>query len=132
MLHSLVDWRRLRTIEVDLGSGSLSLPIHLIDPGLRQRNSTAEARRLSGRAAKAPTTALASAIIPGMELHAHVRLSGDRDGEYLITEERPDGSLTLVPDTSFEAIRKRLGTEPGTLAEFEAEHGPVQPPDGEG
>ncbi len=39
---------------------------------------------------------------------------------------------TLVPDTSFEAIRKRLGTEPATLAEFEAEFGPVQPPDGEG
>jgi hypothetical protein len=63
---------------------------------------------------------------------AHVRLSGDRDGEYVVTEERPDGSLTLVPDTSIEAIRKRLGTEPGTLAEFEAEYGPVQPPDGEG
>ena len=52
--------------------------------------------------------------------YAHVRLSGDRDGEYVVTEERPDGSLTLVPDTSFEAIRKRLGTEPGTLADFEA------------
>lgn len=74
----------------------------------------------------------ASAIISDMELHAHVKLSGDRDGEYLITEERPDGSLTLVPDTSFDAIRKRLGTEPGTLADFEAEYGPVQPPDGEG
>jgi len=100
--------------------------------GLRQRNSTTKARRLFSRAGKGPTTALASAIILGMELHAHVKLSGDRDGEYLITEERPDGSLTLVPDTSFEAIRKRLGTEPATLAEFEAEHGPVQPPDGEG
>lgn len=73
----------------------------------------------------------ASAKIPGMEF-AHVKLSGDRAGEYVVTEERPDGSLTLVPDTSFEAIRKRLGTEPATLAEFEAEYGPVQPPDGEG
>jgi hypothetical protein len=72
-----------------------------------------------------------SAKIPGMEF-AHVKLSGDRAGEYVVTEERPDGSLTLVPDTSFEAIRKRLGTEPGTLADFEAEYGPVQPPDGEG
>lgn len=72
-----------------------------------------------------------SAKISGMEF-AHVRLSGDRAGEYVVTEERPDGSLTLVPDTSFEAIRKRLGTEPGTLADFEAEYGPVQPPDGEG
>jgi hypothetical protein len=67
-----------------------------------------------------------------MESHAHVKLSGDRAGEYVVTEERPDGSLTLVPDTSFDAIRKRLGTEPATLAEFEAEHGAVQPPDGEG
>jgi hypothetical protein len=72
-----------------------------------------------------------SAKICGMEF-AHVKLSGDRAGEYVVTEERPDGSLTLVPDTSFEAIRKRLGTEPGTLADFEAEYGPVQPPDGEG
>lgn len=72
-----------------------------------------------------------SAKIPDMEF-AHVKLSGDRAGEYVVTEERPDGSLTLVPDTSFEAIRKRLGTEPGTLADFEAEYGPVQPPDGEG
>lgn len=81
---------------------------------------------------KISTPTASSAIISGMELHAHVKLSGDRDGEYLITEERPDGSLTLVPDTSFDAIRKRLGTEPGTLAEFEAEYGPVQPSDGEG
>lgn len=77
-----------------------------------------------------PTGGL-SAKIPDMEF-AHVRLSGDRAGEYVVTEERPDGSLTLVPDTSFDAIRKRLGTEPGTLADFEAEYGPVQPPDGEG
>lgn len=63
---------------------------------------------------------------------AHVKLSGDRDGDYVVTEERSDGSLTLVPDTSFEAIRKRLGTEPATLADFEGEHGPVQPSDGEG
>lgn len=32
-----------------------------------------------------------------MELHAHVRLSGDRAGDYVVTEERADGSLTLVP-----------------------------------
>jgi hypothetical protein len=67
-----------------------------------------------------------------MERHAHVKLTGDRAGEYVVTEERADGSLTLVPDTSFTAIRKRLGTQPGTLADFETEHGAVQPPDGEG
>lgn len=37
-----------------------------------------------------------------------------------------------APDTSMEAIRERHGTEPGTLEEFEGEHGAVQPPDGEG
>jgi hypothetical protein len=76
--------------------------------------------------------ARAYGIIFHMELHAHVRLSDDRVGEYVVKDERPDGSLTLVPDTSFVAIRERLGTEPGTLAEFEAEYGPVRPPDGEG
>jgi len=43
-----------------------------------------------------------------------------------------DGSQTSALDTSFEAIRVRLGTEPATLAEFEAEYGPVHPPDSEG
>jgi hypothetical protein len=83
-------------------------------------------------AGKPPAAALASATIHNMELHAHVEFSDDRVGEYLVSEERPDGSLTLVPDTSFEAARKRLGTRPGTLADFEAEYGPVNPPDGEG
>lgn len=63
---------------------------------------------------------------------AHVTLSGDRDGDYIVAEERPDGVLVLVPDTSIEAIRKRQGLTPATLAEFESEYGPVQPPDGEG
>jgi len=42
------------------------------------------------------------------------------------------GELTLVPDTSAKAILNRLGHTPATLAEFEAEYGPVLPPDGEG
>lgn len=33
---------------------------------------------------------------------------------------------------TMEEIRRRHGTEPGTLEDFEAAHGPVQPPDGEG
>lgn len=40
--------------------------------------------------------------------------------------------LASVPDTSFEAIRKRLGTKPGTLADFEAEYDPARAPDGDG
>lgn len=71
-----------------------------------------------------------------MELHAHVKLSGDRDGEYVITDERPDGSLTLVPDTSWAAIKERSGAREATEQEWEsflAEHGPhMLPPDGEG
>jgi hypothetical protein len=39
-----------------------------------------------------------------------------------------DGLQPSAFDTSFEAIRVRLGTEPGTLAEFEAEFGPIQTP----
>jgi hypothetical protein len=46
--------------------------------------------------------------------------------------ERPDGELTLVPDTSAQAILDRLGHTQATLAEFEAEYGAVLPPDGEG
>lgn len=52
-----------------------------------------------------------SAHILGIELHAHVEFSDDRAGKYVVAAERPEGSLTLVPDTSFEAIRKRLGTD---------------------
>lgn len=68
--------------------------------------------------------------------HAHVRLSGDRAGEYVVTDERPDGSLTLVPDTSWKAIQERSGARDATAKEwqdFMAEHGEkMLPPDGEG
>jgi len=67
---------------------------------------------------------------------AHVTLSGDRAGEYVIEEERPDGRLVLVRDTGIAAIRRRGGTRamtPEESAEFWREHGPhMQPPDGEG
>ena len=62
----------------------------------------------------------------------HVTLSGDRSGDYVVIEERPDGSLVVAPDTSAEAILRRHDMTPATLEEFEAEYGPVQPPDGEG
>lgn len=62
---------------------------------------------------------------------AHVTLGGDIIGEYLVEDRRPDGRLVLVPDTGIEAIRKRHGLAPASLAEFEAEYGPVQPADGE-
>jgi hypothetical protein len=62
----------------------------------------------------------------------HVTLAGDRTGEYLIAEERPDGSLVLLPDTSVEAILDRMGARPASLEEFETEHGELGPPDAEG
>lgn len=42
-----------------------------------------------------------------------------------------DESPPQPTDTSFEAVRKRLGTEPGTWADFEVEYGPIHPPDGD-
>lgn len=68
-------------------------------------------------------------------LRNHVRLSGERAGDYVVTEERPDGSLTLVPDTSWKAIKERTGARDATKEEWESfmqEHGPnMLPPDGE-
>jgi len=61
-----------------------------------------------------------------------VKLSGDFEGPYVVEETRADGRLLVAPDTSAQAIVERLGHRPATLAEFEAEYGPVQPPDGEG
>ncbi|MGA2166101.1 MAG: hypothetical protein ABSH36_16780 [Solirubrobacteraceae bacterium] len=37
-------------------------------------------------------------------MQAHVKLSGDINGRYVVTDRRAGGELTLVPDTSAEAI----------------------------
>lgn len=70
------------------------------------------------------------------QTQAHVRLSGDRAGDYVVTDERPDGSITLAPDTSWKAIKERSGARDATKEEWEsflAEHGShMLPPDGEG
>jgi hypothetical protein len=63
---------------------------------------------------------------------AHVRLIGDRVGRYVVTDERPDGTLVLTPEDSADAVLERHGLEPASLEELEAEYGPVAPPDGEG
>jgi hypothetical protein len=67
-----------------------------------------------------------------VERASHVTVEGDVSGEYIVVEEREDGSLLLQPDTSMEAIRRRHNATSATLEEFEAEYGPLQPPDGEG
>jgi hypothetical protein len=63
---------------------------------------------------------------------ARVRLIGDRAGRYVITDERPDGTLVLTPEDSADAMLERHRLDPGTLEEFEAEFGPIAPADGEG
>lgn len=67
-----------------------------------------------------------------MAEEVHVTLSGGLHGRYVLEEKLTGGRVVLAPETSAEAILARLGHEPATLAEFEAEHGSVRPPDGEG
>jgi len=66
----------------------------------------------------------------------HVTLTGDIAGEYLIREERPDGTLVLAPETAAQASLRRLGARSATPVEFDAfvaEHGgQLLPDDGEG
>jgi hypothetical protein len=66
---------------------------------------------------------------------AHVKLSGDINGRYVVTNQRAGGELTLVPDTSWEAILERAGARdptPEEAAEFWREHEPhMLPPDDE-
>jgi hypothetical protein len=51
---------------------------------------------------------------------AHVVLSGDISGHYLVKDRRATGELTLVPDTSAEAISERAGLVDPTPEEAEA------------
>jgi hypothetical protein len=48
------------------------------------------------------------------ERAAHVKLSGDRSGDYVVVDGRDEGSLVLAPDTSMEAIRRRHNAVPAT------------------
>lgn len=70
-----------------------------------------------------------------MAKEAHVKLSGDISGRYVVTDQRAGGELTLVPDTSWEAILERSGGQEMTAeesAEFWREHEPhMLPPDDE-
>jgi hypothetical protein len=51
---------------------------------------------------------------------AHVVLSGDISGHYVVTDRHVTGELTLVPDTSAEAISERVGLVDPTPEEAEA------------
>lgn len=66
-----------------------------------------------------------------MAVPAHVTLAGDLNGEYLVEEVLEDGRLVIRPDTSAEAIHRRLGVEPVSREEFDRELGYL-PQDNEG
>jgi hypothetical protein len=71
----------------------------------------------------------------GMAEEAHVTLSGDIEGAYVVIERGPGNELRIAPDTSWKAILERTGGREATeeeIAAFEREHGPFLPPDGEG
>jgi len=57
----------------------------------------------------------------------------NREQAIRIAETAAGWSERMIADaTSFAKIRDRIGSQPGTLADFEAEYGRVRPPDGEG
>jgi hypothetical protein len=67
----------------------------------------------------------------------HIKVSGGLEGDFVVTEERgrDEFVITRESDPSLKEIRSRSGARPATaeeFAEFEAEHGPFLPPDGEG
>jgi hypothetical protein len=69
-----------------------------------------------------------------MEQPAHIRVSGALEGEFIITEERSANEFVITRDTSWQSMLgkgEREATEE-EIAVLEAEHGPIQPADGEG
>ena len=70
------------------------------------------------------------------EQPAHVILSGDINGRYVVRDRRPDGELVIAPETEWEAMLSRAGGREATsdeAAEFLREHEQeMLPPDGEG
>jgi hypothetical protein len=62
---------------------------------------------------------------------AHVTLSGDLSGDYVVEDRRPDGRLLLRPDLSVKAMLARHGERRLTPEEFERHFGRL-PTDGEG
>jgi hypothetical protein len=62
---------------------------------------------------------------------AHVTLSGDLSGDYVVEDRRPDGRVVLRPDLSVKAMLSRHGERELTPEEFEQHFGEL-PTDGEG
>ncbi len=53
------------------------------------------------------------------------------DRPYVVEDALPDGRLVLRPDTSIDAVRKRVGTEPMGPEQFQQTFGHL-PADSEG
>ncbi len=70
------------------------------------------------------------ATLGGVE-PAHVTLSGDLSGDYVVEDHRPDGRVLLRPDLSVKAMLARHGERRLTPEEFERHFGQL-PTDGEG
>jgi hypothetical protein len=62
---------------------------------------------------------------------AHVTLSGDLSGDYVVEDARPDGRILLRPDLSVRAMLARHGERRLSPEEFEQHFGRL-PTDGEG
>jgi len=62
---------------------------------------------------------------------AHVTLSGDIVGEYVVEDRGADGRLVLVPDLSVKAILARHGERPMSAESFQRHLGSL-PTDDEG
>jgi len=62
---------------------------------------------------------------------AHVTLSGDLSGDYVVEARRPDGRVVLRPDLSVKAMLARNGEQELSPEEFEQHFGEL-PTDGEG
>lgn len=62
---------------------------------------------------------------------AHVKLTGDLSGDYVVEDQRADGRLVLRPDLSVEAILARHGERSLAPDEFDRRFRQL-PADGEG
>lgn len=62
---------------------------------------------------------------------AHVRLTGDLSGDYVVEDQWADGRLVLRPDLSVEAILARHGEREPAPDAFDRNFGQM-PADGEG
>jgi len=60
-----------------------------------------------------------------------LEVTGAYNGRYEVREQHDDGTLLIAPDTSLEAIMRRLDSRPATAEEFQAALGDL-PTDGEG